>query len=124
MLNLNCDLMSCDCQCSVALPRGSLVGLQCVIAVFPDNTHYFSMTLSIKSSLSSIKIRLRKLSSIILPACNALYHRVFIDFPFKHLSRHTCLVLKYLSPINILSINGIYSVLYDFLVTVKAAPHE
>ena len=26
-------------RCAVALPRGAVVGLQCVIVVFPDHTH-------------------------------------------------------------------------------------
>ena len=31
--------MSCDSQCSVALPRGAAGSLRCVIVVFPDYTH-------------------------------------------------------------------------------------
>ena len=31
--------MSCDSQCSVALPRGFVVSLQCIIVVFPDHAH-------------------------------------------------------------------------------------
>ena len=30
--------MSCHFICSVALPHGAMVGLQCVIVVFPDHT--------------------------------------------------------------------------------------
>ena len=31
--------MYCNYKCYVALPHGSVVGLQCVIVVFPDHTH-------------------------------------------------------------------------------------
>ena len=32
--------MSCYCKCPVALPHGAWVGLQFVIVVFPDHTHF------------------------------------------------------------------------------------
>ena len=32
--------------CSVALPRGAMVGLQCVIVVFPDHTHFLGKRLT------------------------------------------------------------------------------
>ena len=38
-LTLFVFMVSYDCYCSVALPHGALVGLQCVIVVFPDHTH-------------------------------------------------------------------------------------
>ena len=31
--------MSCYCKCSVTLHHGALVGLKCVIVLFPDSTH-------------------------------------------------------------------------------------
>ena len=31
----------CDCYCSVALSHGAMVGLQCVIVVFPYHTYFF-----------------------------------------------------------------------------------
>ena len=34
-------LMSYGCKDSEALPHGVLVGLQCMIVVFPDHTHFF-----------------------------------------------------------------------------------
>ena len=31
----------CDCYCSVALSHGAMVGLQCMIVVFPYHTYFF-----------------------------------------------------------------------------------
>ena len=31
--------MYCYYKCPVGLPRGAMVGMQCVIVVFPDHTH-------------------------------------------------------------------------------------
>ena len=31
--------LSCCCNCSMTLPHGAWVGLQCVIVVFSDHTH-------------------------------------------------------------------------------------
>ena len=33
--------MSCYCICSVVLPYGAEIGLQCVIVVFPEHTNRF-----------------------------------------------------------------------------------
>ena len=35
-----CLLWDCDSQCSVALPHGAGVGLQCLIVVFPDHNYF------------------------------------------------------------------------------------
>ena len=32
-------LIDCGCWCSVALPDNAVLGLQCVIVVFPNHTH-------------------------------------------------------------------------------------
>ena len=42
--SLPCVLL-CDCKCSVALPHGPWVGLQCVAVVFPDHAHLCFMSL-------------------------------------------------------------------------------
>ena len=38
--------MYCYYKYSVALPHGAMVGLQCVIVIFPDHTHLLSMEFS------------------------------------------------------------------------------
>ena len=43
--------MSCYCKCSVALPHGAWVGLQCVIVVFHDHTHLLFDSLRPKSTI-------------------------------------------------------------------------
>ena len=40
MFYLNVFLMSCDCYCSIALPHGAGVVLQCVIEANSDHTHF------------------------------------------------------------------------------------
>ena len=34
--------MSCDCKCSVSRPHDAMVGLQSVIVVFPDQSHFLA----------------------------------------------------------------------------------
>ena len=40
-------LVYCDCWCSVALPQGAWVGLQCVIVVFYDHTNLLFSTVGL-----------------------------------------------------------------------------
>ena len=42
LLSLTVVLMYCDSQCSVALPHDAMVGMWCVIVVFPDYTRLLS----------------------------------------------------------------------------------
>ena len=55
--------MYCYYKCSVALPQGVWVGLQCVIVVFPDHTHLlFFIPMAFLELLNKLKITFNKIN--------------------------------------------------------------
>ena len=59
--------MSCDTQCSMALPRGAVGELQYVTVIIPDHTHlllFVLITIDRRSHKGSVRDKLQKIDTI------------------------------------------------------------